>query len=71
MWFYRQMLRWGQVEAEPGAAAAAIASYRPDLYRRAIADMPIEVPQIDFKPDFFFDGEEYTSKYENSAPLSP
>jgi NitT/TauT family transport system ATP-binding protein len=71
MWFFRQMLRWGQIEAAPGGAAAAIASYRPDLYRRAVVNLPVEVPQVDYKPDLFFDGEEREPACENSAPLSP
>lgn len=35
LWYYSQMVRWGDVEHSPGRAAAAAASYRPDLYRNA------------------------------------
>ncbi len=61
LWFYRQMLRWRQVESSPGAAASAQATYRPDLYRRAAAGLPIEMPQADFKQESFFDGRDFAA----------
>jgi NitT/TauT family transport system ATP-binding protein len=39
-WFYEQMRRWGQVEAAAGLFELARSSYRPDLYRAALAGMP-------------------------------
>jgi NitT/TauT family transport system ATP-binding protein len=36
LWFYRQMVRWGQVTASPSAAAVAGGVYRPDLYRDSL-----------------------------------
>ncbi len=58
LWFYRQMLRWRQIESSPGAAASAQATYRPDLYRQAAVGLPIEIPQADFKPESLFDGRQ-------------
>jgi NitT/TauT family transport system ATP-binding protein len=38
LWFYSQMVRWGQVSGSPERAATAAGSYRPDLYRTAIGN---------------------------------
>jgi NitT/TauT family transport system ATP-binding protein len=35
LWYYSQMVRWGDVEHSPRRAAIAAASYRPELYRDA------------------------------------
>ncbi len=44
LWFYSQMVRWGQVSHTPENAKKAAASYRPDLYRAALSCMGIPVP---------------------------
>ena len=44
LWFYSQMVRWGQVSHTPENARKAAASYRPDLYRAALSDMGMPVP---------------------------
>ncbi|SEQ09927.1 NitT/TauT family transport system ATP-binding protein [Devosia sp. YR412] len=49
MWFYSQMVRWGQVEHTPENAAKARASYRPDLFRAAMAGQGIAVPSANAK----------------------
>lgn len=49
MWFYAQMVRWGQVEHTPENAAKARASYRPDLYRGALSGQGIAVPSANAK----------------------
>jgi NitT/TauT family transport system ATP-binding protein len=33
LWYYSQMVRWGDVEHSPERAAVAAGSYRPELYR--------------------------------------
>ncbi|MEO0385449.1 MAG: CmpA/NrtA family ABC transporter substrate-binding protein [Pseudomonadota bacterium] len=38
LWFYAQMVRWGQVDYSEPLARAAKKAYRPDLYRRAFDD---------------------------------
>lgn len=43
LWFYSQMVRWGQVAHSAAAARRAGATYRPDLWRRALG--PLAVPQ--------------------------
>lgn len=44
LWFYSQMVRWGQVSHTPENARQAAASYRPDLYRTALSGMGMPVP---------------------------
>ena len=49
LWFYAQMVRWGQVEHTPENAAKAARAYRPDLYRAALDRMGIGVPAANAK----------------------
>ncbi len=35
-WFHKQMVRWGQASADPGAEAEAEAIFSPDLYNEAL-----------------------------------
>lgn len=44
LWFYSQMVRWGQVSHTPENVAKAVSSYRPDLYRAALNGMNMPVP---------------------------
>jgi len=49
LWFYSQMVRWGQVEHTAEHAAAAARCYRPDLYRAALAPLGAPVPGANAK----------------------
>ncbi|WP_421761706.1 CmpA/NrtA family ABC transporter substrate-binding protein [Devosia sp.] len=49
LWFYTQMVRWGHVEHSADNADRAAASYRPDLYRAAIAPLGVAVPSANAK----------------------
>lgn len=44
LWFYSQMVRWGQVAHSADHALAARLSYRPDLYRQALAGLGVAMP---------------------------
>lgn len=44
LWFYTQMVRWGQVRHRPEALQAAQQVYRPDLYRAALKDSGTALP---------------------------
>jgi two-component system, oxyanion-binding sensor len=44
LWFYSQMVRWGQVEGTPGNEAIARDTYRADLYRSAIKPLGVALP---------------------------
>jgi NitT/TauT family transport system ATP-binding protein len=56
LWFYEQMLRWKQIEFAPSHVAAVRATYRPDLYRAALASINEDIPADDTKIERFFDG---------------
>ena len=49
LWFYAQMVRWGQVSHSTDNAELAGHTYRPDLYRSALAGMGIPVPSANAK----------------------
>lgn len=44
LWFYSQMVRWGQVAYSREGAEAARLSYRPDLYRQALTGLGVAMP---------------------------
>lgn len=58
-WFYTQMVRWRQVEHRPERLTQALATYRPDLYRRALAPLGVEAPLDDTKTERFFDDSSF------------
>lgn len=49
LWFYSQMVRWNQVAFDPSHVSQVRATYRPDLYRLALAKSASGVPTIDTK----------------------
>lgn len=49
LWFYSQMVRWGQVEHNPAHAKAARDAYRPDLYRSALKELGVPLPGANAK----------------------
>jgi NitT/TauT family transport system ATP-binding protein len=49
LWFYSQMARWGQVAFDPDHVAQVRATYRPDLYRLALAKSDATMPLWDTK----------------------
>jgi NitT/TauT family transport system ATP-binding protein len=54
LWFYAQMLRWNQLEPAPSHLSKVRATYRPDIYRRALRTLT-DIPTHDTKPEHFFD----------------
>jgi ABC-type nitrate/sulfonate/bicarbonate transport system substrate-binding protein len=49
LWFYTQMVRWGQVAHSPENAAIARETYRPDLYRSALKPLGAALPAANSK----------------------
>lgn len=49
LWFYSQMVRWGQVEHTPANTDAARSCYRPDLYRSALGPFAVPIPAANAK----------------------
>jgi len=51
LWYYSQMVRWGEVGFSAANAAIAAATFRPDLYRAALAPLGVAVPAQDLRID--------------------
>lgn len=49
LWFFTQMVRWGQVAFTEENVARARETYRPDLYRLALGDMGVALPSASAK----------------------
>jgi two-component system, oxyanion-binding sensor len=49
LWFYSQMVRWGQVAHTSANATTARETYRPDLYRNALKPLGIALPSANSK----------------------
>jgi NitT/TauT family transport system ATP-binding protein len=49
LWFYSQMVRWGQVARTSENVAIARETYRPDLYRAALKQLGIALPVANAK----------------------
>lgn len=49
LWFYSQMVRWGQVAHTSENAAIARETYRPDIYRSALKPLGIALPSANAK----------------------
>jgi len=49
LWFYSQMVRWGQVAHSAANAALARDTYRPDLYRAALKPLGVALPGANAK----------------------
>jgi len=56
LWFYTQMARWGDVEASYTNAKLAGLSFRPDIYRRALAPFGLATRAGADKSNRLFDG---------------
>ncbi len=51
LWYYSQMVRWGEVGFSATNATIAAATFRPDLYRAALAPLGVAVPAQDLRVD--------------------
>jgi two-component system, oxyanion-binding sensor len=51
LWFYSQMVRWQQTRFSTEGMDKARATYRPDLYRQALAALDAQLPMTDFKTE--------------------
>lgn len=49
LWIYSQFVRWNMVKASEKARAQAAAVFRPDIYRRALADSDTPMPGASMK----------------------
>ncbi len=49
LWFYSQMVRWGQVEHSNKSEQLARETYRPDIYRDALRPLGVALPSANAK----------------------
>ncbi len=49
LWIYSQLVRWNMVEHDAATAAKAGAVFRPDVYRRALANSDVAMPGASMK----------------------
>lgn len=49
LWIYSQLVRWTMVDHDPVTAAKAAAVFRPDVYRRALAQSDVAMPGASMK----------------------
>lgn len=49
LWFYTQMVRWGQIKHSAAHMALARDTYRPDLYRAALKPLGVALPGANAK----------------------
>lgn len=49
LWFYSQMVRWGQIGHDATNSAIAAAIYRPDIYRRVLGPLGAPLPGANAK----------------------
>ena len=59
LWLYTQMVSWGQVEHSAQHLEAARQTYRPDVYRAALAGVDHVIPSEDVKSERFFDDRSF------------
>jgi NitT/TauT family transport system ATP-binding protein len=62
MWFYSQMVRWGDTVHNAKNVALVASSFRPDIYRAALNRVTSELPAADRWPlgaEAFFDGKPF------------
>lgn len=62
LWIYTQMVFWRQTEHSAEHLEAARQTYRPDLYRAALAGVDLDIPRSDQKSERFFDGRKFDSE---------
>lgn len=49
LWIYSQLVRWNMVPHDPVAVAKAGGVFRPDVYRRALAELDVAMPGASMK----------------------
>jgi two-component system, oxyanion-binding sensor len=71
LWFYAQMVRWGQVTASDEAHTRARTTYRPDIYRRAVKSTGIALPGANLKIEGALQTQTYIPAQGGQLVLGP
>lgn len=71
LWIYSQFVRWGMIEANPGAEQAAAGVFRSDLYRRALAGSATPMPGASMKVEGALGTPLAAATHQGSLTLAP
>lgn len=71
LWFYAQMVRWGQVAHNKANEAVARETFRPDLYRAALKPMGVAMPVANAKVEGALTAETPVGSAGASLSLGP
>lgn len=71
LWFYSQMVRWGQVRSSESNEAITRGTYRPDLYRAALGDLGVALPGANSKVEGALRSETPVGSAGASLTLGP
>jgi NitT/TauT family transport system ATP-binding protein len=71
LWFYSQMVRWGQVKWDDMAARRAADIYRADIYRSALTPLSVDLPPFDLKVEGALDKAEPIGSATGTLQLGP
>ncbi|MEO0497601.1 MAG: CmpA/NrtA family ABC transporter substrate-binding protein [Pseudomonadota bacterium] len=68
LWLYSQMVRWGMAEHSAVNSHAAMQTYRPDLYRAALANVDVAVPAANAKVEGALASPDQVGAHTRGAP---
>ena len=71
LWFYAQMVRWGHLARKPSDEAIVRATFRPDLYRAALAPLRVAMPSANSKVEGSLKTETPVGSAEGRLMLGP
>jgi NitT/TauT family transport system ATP-binding protein len=71
LWFYSQMLRWNQVAHSDGSLREAAATYRPDIYRKALTGHGVALPSASSKVEGSLTETTYAAGVQGRLALGP
>jgi two-component system, oxyanion-binding sensor len=71
LWFFSQMVRWNEIAFSAAAADAVRATYRPDIYRRAVAKAGVAMPGGSSKVEGTLKKAKLVPALGNEMPLGP
>lgn len=71
LWFYSQMVRWGQIQFEPAHVGTAASTYRPDIYRQALGHLDVPLPGASAKVEGALATTTFVPASGGPLPLGP
>ena len=71
LWFFSQMVRWGQAPMSAEALRAARQTYRPDIYRAALGPLGVPLPRVSAKVEGALEREMPVASSSGRLTLGP